>query len=80
MKYRIIVTHDTETGNYVASCPELPGLSCTGATQEEAKANTREMIDMYLDATPEAMSPEESKKLNSAFERLKNRRHKMPHD
>jgi predicted RNase H-like HicB family nuclease len=78
MKYRIVLTQDEETGSYIASCPELPGLCCTGDTPEEAKANARETIDMYLDAMPETLNPEDSAKLNSALERLKKRRSPNP--
>jgi predicted RNase H-like HicB family nuclease len=78
MKYRIIITKDEETGEYIASCPELPGLNCTAGTLEEARAKAREAIDLYLDATPESMSAEDSAKFDSALERLKQRRNTKP--
>jgi predicted RNase H-like HicB family nuclease len=78
MKYRIIVTKDEETGGFIASCLELPGLNCTGDTQEEAKAKARENIDLYLDAIPESMSAGDSAKFDSALKRLKQRRNTKP--
>jgi len=39
---------DPETGDYSAVCPELPGCASAGATEEEAQANIREAIEIYL--------------------------------
>jgi len=38
---------DPETGDYSAVCPELPGCASAGATEEAARANVREAIELY---------------------------------
>ena len=40
--------HDPESGDYSAVCPELPGCASAGETEEEARANIREAIELYL--------------------------------
>ena len=37
-------------GGYVASVPALPGCHTQGDTLEEAKANVREAIEVYLES------------------------------
>ena len=34
--------------DYSAVCPELPGCASAGETEEEARANIREAIELYL--------------------------------
>ena len=48
MTFRVIPEHDPETGDYSAVCPELPGCASAGETEEEARANIREAIELYL--------------------------------
>ena len=48
MTFRVVLEHDTETGDYSAVCPELPGCASAGKTEEEAQANIREAIELYL--------------------------------
>ena len=48
MTFRVVLEHDPETGDYSAVCPELPGCASAGATEEEARANIREAIQLYL--------------------------------
>ena len=45
---KIVLEHDPETGDYSAVCPELPGCASAGETEEEARANIREAIELYL--------------------------------
>src|SRR6266403_432277 len=40
--------HGPQTGDYSAVCPELPGCASAGETEEEARANIREAIELYL--------------------------------
>lgn len=47
---------DAETGDWAVWCPELPGCASAGLTREEALANVREAILLYI--TPESISPE----------------------
>jgi len=48
MKFRVVIERDPETGDYSAVCPELPGCTSAGETQQEAEANIREAIELYL--------------------------------
>ena len=49
MKFRVIVEHDPERGSFSAYCPELPGCSSCGLTEEEAINNATEAIKLYLE-------------------------------
>lgn len=48
MKFRIVPEFDLETGSYSAVCPELPGCASAGDTEEEARRNVSEAIELYL--------------------------------
>jgi predicted RNase H-like HicB family nuclease len=48
MTFRVVLERDSETGDYSAVCPELPGCASAGETEEEARANVREAIELYL--------------------------------
>ena len=48
MTFRVVLEHDPETGDYSAVCPELPGCASAGETEDEARANIREAIELYL--------------------------------
>ena len=48
MTFRVVLEHDPETGDCSAVCPELPGCASAGETEEEARANIREAIQLYL--------------------------------
>jgi predicted RNase H-like HicB family nuclease len=48
MTFRAVLERDPQTGDYSAVCPELPGCASAGATEEEARANIREAIELYL--------------------------------
>ena len=48
MTFRVVLEHDSETGDYSAVCPDLPGCASAGETEEEARANVREAIELYL--------------------------------
>ena len=48
MTFRVVVEYDPEAGSYSAVCPELPGCASAGKTEEEARANIREAIELYL--------------------------------
>lgn len=49
MKWRVVLEQDEKTGEWGVWCPELPGCTSSGATQEEALANIREAIELYLE-------------------------------
>jgi predicted RNase H-like HicB family nuclease len=49
MKYRVFLEQD-EDGMYVAEVPALPGCITQGATREEALANAKEAIEVYIES------------------------------
>ncbi len=44
-----IVLEPSEEGGYTAHVPSLPGCVSEGETKEEALANIREAIELYLE-------------------------------
>lgn len=60
MKFPVILTKG-EDGYIVVECPVLPGCVSQGKTREEALANIREAIELYLET-------EEMPELPTAFE------------
>ena len=48
MKFRIVLEYDAEASAFSAVCPELPGCASAGDTEEEAKRNIKEAIELYL--------------------------------
>ncbi len=46
MKLRVIIEPDEDV--YVAYCPELPGCVTYGKTEEEARKNIMEALELYL--------------------------------
>ena len=52
MKWRVVLEQDHETGEWAIWCPELPGCASAGETQQEALANIREAIELYLQPDP----------------------------
>ncbi len=54
MKFPVILTSG-EDGFIIAECPILPGCVSQGKTREEALANIREAIELYIETkeTPE---------------------------
>lgn len=49
MTFRVILEFDQEAGCYSAVCPELPGCTSDGETEEEARRNIVDAIDLYLE-------------------------------
>ena len=60
MTSRVVLEHDSETGDYSAVCPELSGCASAGETEDEARANIREAMGLYL-APGEIDLPENAK-------------------
>ena len=48
MKFRVILEFDSEAKAYAVSCPELPGCTSAGDSEDEALSNIREAIELYL--------------------------------
>jgi predicted RNase H-like HicB family nuclease len=57
MKWRVVLEPDPETGEWAVWCPELPGCTSAGRTEEEALKNIREAIELYLEAVPVELAP-----------------------
>ena len=61
MTFRVVLEHGPETGDYSAVCPELPGCASAGETEEEARVNIREAIELYLAPGSDLELPENAK-------------------
>ena len=65
MNYKVILEAQEE-GGYTAYVPALPGCVSQGETREEAMANIRKAIDLYLESLRErkvALPPIEEHKV-----------------
>lgn len=57
MKWRVVLEQDIETGGWAVLCPELPGCTSAGETEDEAMANTREAIELYREPDVYPLAP-----------------------
>ena len=48
--WNVLLIPDTESGGYTAKVPSLPGCVSEGDTLEEALANIKEAIELYLES------------------------------
>lgn len=53
MRYKVSITIEKDDDGYFAWCPALEGCQTQGDTLDEAMANIREAIAVYLDSLPE---------------------------
>ncbi len=56
MKFRVVIEYDDQAASYAVYCPELPGCASAGDTEEEALANMREAVALYLKPSPVKIS------------------------
>jgi predicted RNase H-like HicB family nuclease len=56
MGYTVVLEREHD-GGYVVSVPALPGCATQGDTREEALANVREAIEVYIEDCREAGDP-----------------------
>ena len=49
MNIRAVVEYDKQTKSFAVYCPELPGCSSCGDTEEEALKNIHEAVELYLE-------------------------------
>jgi predicted RNase H-like HicB family nuclease len=54
---RQVVLYEDETGFWVAEVPSLPGCNSQGKTRDEALANIKEAIELYLSVLEEESEP-----------------------
>ena len=48
-RYSVVIVWDTDTRQYAVSVPALPGCYTLGDSMEEALANARDAIRLYLE-------------------------------
>lgn len=46
---RNVLLYTDEDGNWVVECPSLPGCNSGGKTRDEALANIREAIELWIE-------------------------------
>lgn len=63
MKLRVVIEPDEDV--YVAYCPELPGCVTYGKTEENARENFMEALELYLRPSKEKM-PQDAKVIEVA--------------
>jgi predicted RNase H-like HicB family nuclease len=52
MRFRVVLEYDAEAKAYAVYCPELPGCASAGDTEDQALANIKEAIELYLEPSP----------------------------
>ncbi|MCL5109970.1 MAG: type II toxin-antitoxin system HicB family antitoxin [Chloroflexi bacterium] len=52
-EYSVILLPDPEEGGFTVTVPALPGITTEGDTEEEALANARDAIELYLQSLAE---------------------------
>ncbi len=57
MKFRVVLEYDPEAESFSAVCPELPGCTSAGDTEDEARRGIEEAIRLYLSPSEIEMSP-----------------------
>jgi predicted RNase H-like HicB family nuclease len=57
MTFRVVLEYDPETESYSAVCPELPGCTSAGETEDEARLGIEEAIRLYLSPAEIEMPP-----------------------
>ena len=57
MTYKVSTVIEKDEHGYYAYCPELPGCQSQGDTLEEAIANIKEAIELYLETIPKSEIP-----------------------
>jgi len=53
MKWRVVIQYDPEVDAYAVFCPELPGCTSAGHTEDEAMTNIKEAIQLFLEPSSE---------------------------
>jgi predicted RNase H-like HicB family nuclease len=56
IRYTVILEQETD-GGYVVSVPALPGCVTQGDTRQEALANVREAVELYVEDCRDAGDP-----------------------
>ena len=56
-RYSVLIRWSDEDGSFIATVPELPGLSAFGETEDEALKELETAQELFLDALREAGDP-----------------------
>ncbi len=56
-RYEIIIYWSAEDTAFIAEVPELPGCTAHGSSQEEALANAKDAVRLWLDTAREFGDP-----------------------
>ena len=70
---RQVVIYPGEDGQWVAECPSLPGCISQGRTKEEAVANIREAVALFIETLEEdklPVPPKNSRPTSWRYERV----------
>jgi len=70
MSYKVSVVIEKDDSGYYAYCPELKGCQTQGDTFEEALANIKEAVELYI----ETLSPSLIQKLLSGYMKFQARK------
>ena len=62
---RQVIIYPGEDGYFVAECPSLPGCISQGVSREEAIANIREAIQLYIEVLEEKGQPVPAEKFEA---------------
>lgn len=57
MQIRVVIEYDKEVEAFSAYCPELPGCTSCGETENEAMENIKEAIALYLEPDDIRLTP-----------------------
>lgn len=57
MTFRVVLEYDPEADSFSAVCPELPGCTSAGETEDEARLGIEEAIRLYLSPAEIEMPP-----------------------
>jgi len=58
-----VVVRQGEDGYFVANCPSLKSCWSQGKTREEALANVREAIELFLEPPPNELTQDETEEV-----------------
>lgn len=58
MRFRVVLEYDARAKSYSAVCPELPGCTSAGESEEEARRGIEEAIQLYLSPAEIELPPD----------------------
>jgi predicted RNase H-like HicB family nuclease len=58
MRFRVVLEYDAQAKSFSAVCPELPGCTSAGESEEEARRGIEEAIQLYLSPAEIELPPD----------------------